>query len=89
MQFADVACALKTQTAIITAFQIQGTGTRYRFPAGTCLLYTSHRGLLHPASGPGAGEVALGDKAGQRLLLEPAHRAGVKAVFFPPCRQKM
>ena len=35
MQFADVACALKMQTAIITAFQIQGTGTRYRFPAGT------------------------------------------------------
>jgi hypothetical protein len=38
MQFADVACALKTQTAIITAFQIQGTGTRYRFPAGTAVM---------------------------------------------------
>ena len=43
----------------------------------------------HTFPGQMPGEVALGDKAGQRLLLEPAHRAGVQAVFFPPCRQKM
>ena len=43
----------------------------------------------HPLPRQMPGKVPLGDEPGQRLLLEPADRAGIKPVSRPPRREEL